>query len=117
MSQPEEKINCPHKFGEKTREECFECEYRTLEACPVGTAFVRNRSVDKPVYEPYLAKEGVSDQIVVIGEPVCCPKCKGEHFALRKVTLSDRMLASARLDVVCVKCGYTESLYEIGGGK
>ncbi|GAH64203.1 unnamed protein product [marine sediment metagenome] len=51
------------------------------------------------------------------GEPVCCPKCKGEHFALRKVELSDRMLASARLDVICVGCDYRESLYEIDGRK
>ena len=72
--------------------------------------------MDKPVYEPYLVKEGVIAETTE-GEPVCCPKCGGEHFALRKVTLSDRMLASARMDVVCVKCGYTESLYEIGGKK
>jgi len=51
------------------------------------------------------------------GEPVCCPRCDGEHFMLRKVELSDRMLASARLDVICVNCGYRESLYEIGGRK
>lgn len=51
------------------------------------------------------------------GEPVCCPRCDGEHFMLRKVKLSDRMLASARLDVICVNCGYRESLYEIGGRK
>jgi len=48
------------------------------------------------------------------GEKVCCPKCKGEHFKLRKVRLSDRMLASARLDVICEGCGYRESLYKIG---
>ncbi|MCW4048321.1 MAG: hypothetical protein NWE89_01160 [Candidatus Bathyarchaeota archaeon] len=48
------------------------------------------------------------------GEQVCCPKCKGEHFKLRKVRLSDRMLASARLDVICIGCDYHESLYKIG---
>jgi len=55
--------------------------------------------------------------IVALGEPVCCPKCKGELFKLRKVELSDRMLASARLDVICIGCAYRESLYEIGEEK
>jgi len=114
----EEKINCPSNFGEITRSYCYECEYRTLEVCPVGTAFVRDRAVDKPVYEPYLAKEGTSETVETIkGELVCCPKCSEEHFTLRKVTLSDRMLASAKLNVVCINCAYTESLYEIGGKK
>ena len=63
------------------------------------------------------ASDAAEVTIVSMGEPVFCPKCKGEHFALRKVELSDRMLASSRLDVVCVKCGYRESLYEIDGRK
>lgn len=121
MSQPEEKINCPHKFGEKTRGECHECEYRSFDVCPVGTHFARNKPEDRPVWEPHLVKEEASDaaevRIVSAGEPVCCPECGGEHFALRKIKLSDRMLASARLYVSCVKCGYSESLYEIGGRK
>jgi len=48
------------------------------------------------------------------GEQICCPRCNSEHFMLRKVELSDRMLARARLDVICVNCSYRESLYEIG---
>jgi len=63
------------------------------------------------------ASDAAELTIVSMGEPVCCPRCDGEHFMLRKVELSDRMLASARLDVVCVNCGYRESLYEIGGKK
>ena len=63
------------------------------------------------------ASDAAEVTVVSMGEPVCCPKCKGEIFKLRKVELSDRMLASARLDVICIGCGYRESLYEIGGGK
>lgn len=45
---------------------------------------------------------------------VDCPKCGGNIFKLIKVYLSDRMLASERVDIICVKCGYKESLYNLG---
>jgi len=48
------------------------------------------------------------------GEQICCPSCQSEHFTLHRNKLSDRMLASARLDVTCIGCGYRESLYKIG---
>jgi len=48
------------------------------------------------------------------GEQICCPSCQTEHFTLHRVRLSDRMLASARLGVTCIGCGYRESLYKIG---
>ena len=106
-SQPEEKIICPSKFGEKTRAACLECEYHRLTVCPIGMHFVRNEPGDRTLWEAYL----------VMGGPVYCPKCDGEYFTLRKVELRDRMLASAKLNVVCINCAYTESLYEIGGKK
>jgi len=51
------------------------------------------------------------------GEQIYCPRCDDEQFTLRRVRLSDRMLASARLDVICAGCDYRESLYKIGEEK
>jgi len=112
MSQ-QEKIDCPLGLGEKTRGGCRACEYRKLDTCPVGMHFIKNGPEDRPVWEPHLVKEETPEQEFY--ETVCCPNCSGAHFKLHKVKLSGRILPSNRLDVVCIKCGYTESLYEIGG--
>ncbi|GAH48537.1 unnamed protein product [marine sediment metagenome] len=51
------------------------------------------------------------------GEVIRCPKCGGGRFILHRVRLSSRMLARARLDVICAGCAYSESLYKIGEDK
>ena len=50
-------------------------------------------------------------------ELVKCPECGGETFKITRERLSDRMLASARLDVICIGCDYRESLYKLGEEK
>jgi len=118
MSQQEEKINCPARFGVKTREDCRMCEYRRLDVCPVGTHFVRNGPEDKPVWERHLVKEDASGAAEAMTElnrslQIYCPICQGDFFILKEVVFSGRMLASRRFYIICVKCGYSESLYKI----
>ncbi len=67
-----------------------------------------------PMAEPPEASDHAEVTVMDEGEQICCPRCGDEYFQLRKVKLSDRMLASARLDVVCIGCGYRESQYKIG---
>lgn len=45
---------------------------------------------------------------------VSCPECENRKFILVRERLSNRMLASKRLRVICDNCGYEESLYRIG---
>ena len=76
------------------------CYYRKLDVCPTGTHFIRNEPGDRTLWEAHL----------ITGEPILCPKCGGERFALREVNTLESML----LNVSCMKCGYRESPYEIG---
>jgi len=93
--------------------------------CPIITemGMCPETGIECPVHDPqcpHLPDE-LRPQMPTIkpleGEPICCPRCGDPDFKLRKVRLSDRMLASARLDVVCINCGYRESLYKIGEEK
>lgn len=45
---------------------------------------------------------------------VKCPSCGGETFKITREKLSSRMFADDKLSVICIGCGYTESLYKIG---
>jgi len=83
--------------------------------CPIITemGMCPETGIECPAHDPKCPH--LPDKIE--GEQVCCPKCGGRQFTLRKVRLSDRMLASARLDVICIGCDYRESLYKLGEEK
>ena len=68
----------------------------------------------KTVESPERASDHAEVIVADEGVRIYCPSCGWGHFKLRRVRLSDRMLASARLDVICTGCGYRESLYKIG---
>ena len=48
------------------------------------------------------------------GDKIVCPKCQNDTFRFFEKRLSTRLLAGRERQLVCAKCGYSESIYKIG---